>query len=88
MGTDKAQESIKCIKLLMVRYNELGRPPKKSDFSTAEVVAIKRAFGPWPRALEKAGLKAVTLNRQRKLARKNAKNKQEKNQRTEQPATI
>lgn len=33
------------------------RYPKRSDFSEREVVAIKAFLGPWPRALEAAGLK-------------------------------
>lgn len=34
-----------------------GRLPKKSDFSEADVNRIKGMFGPWPWALESAGLK-------------------------------
>jgi hypothetical protein len=33
------------------------RFPRRSDFSEEEVNAIKSLFGPWPRALEAAGLK-------------------------------
>jgi hypothetical protein len=33
------------------------RFPRRSDFSEEEVNAIKSFFGPWPRALEAAGLK-------------------------------
>lgn len=32
------------------------RFPKKSDFSEQDVARIKALFGPWPRALEAAGL--------------------------------
>ncbi|MBR2974387.1 MAG: hypothetical protein IKC47_01435 [Clostridia bacterium] len=35
-----------------------NRFPKRSDFSDKEVVAIKAFLGPWPRALEAAGVKA------------------------------
>lgn len=31
--------------------------PKKSDFSDEEVAAVKSFLGPWPRALEAAGIK-------------------------------
>lgn len=31
--------------------------PKKGDFSEEEVAAIKSFLGPWPRALEAAGVK-------------------------------
>ena len=50
-----------CISLLAQKHRELGgeRYPKKSDFSEREVVAIKAHLGPWPRALEAAGVKAA-----------------------------
>lgn len=34
-----------------------SRYPQRSDFSPEQVVAIKAFLGPWPRALEAAGLK-------------------------------
>lgn len=37
-----------------------SRYPKRSDFTDEEVCAIKAHLGPWPRALEKAGVKPVT----------------------------
>ena len=43
--------------LLRVKTEELGRLPKKEDFEPAEVSRIKAYLGPWPRALEYAGLK-------------------------------
>ena len=51
-----------CINLLRLRQDELnarGEPrfPQRSDFTEREVVAIKARLGPWPRALEKAGIK-------------------------------
>lgn len=48
-----------CINLLVRKHAELGgaRYPKRSDFAEREVVAIKAFLGPWPRALEAAGLK-------------------------------
>lgn len=50
------------IALLCKKAEELlrdgnARLPRRSDFSDAEVVAIKAFLGPWPRALEAAGLK-------------------------------
>ena len=36
------------------------RCPCRGDFSEEEVVAIKAFLGPWPRALEQAGLKPVS----------------------------
>ncbi len=60
--TDKKYEKEDCILLLNDKYKELqsqglSRYPQRSDFSEREVVAIKAFFGPWPRALEKAGVK-------------------------------
>jgi len=43
--------------LLKAKYLELGRYPKRSDFSETQVVAIKAHLGPWPRALEAAEIK-------------------------------
>ena len=39
-------------------HARLQRLPKKDDFDTATLSRIKAYLGPWPRALEKAGLKA------------------------------
>ena len=51
-----------CISLLQNKQAELrsaglDRFPQRSDFENDEVVAIKAFLGPWPRALEAAGLK-------------------------------
>ena len=51
-----------CIALLTDKYKELQnkgltRYPQRSDFEQSEVVAIKAFLGPWPRALEAAGVK-------------------------------
>lgn len=48
--------------LLQKKYAELqaageARFPQRSDFGDREVVAIKAFLGPWPRALEAAGIK-------------------------------
>ena len=50
------------ISLIRIKYLELcengeTRYPKKDDFSSEEVVMIKAFLGPWPRALEAAGIK-------------------------------
>ena len=42
---------------LLSKYAELGRIPQKKDFDEASRSRIKAFLGPWPRALEKAGLK-------------------------------
>ncbi len=53
-----------CILLLQDKHRELlatghSRYPQRDDFADDEVVAIKAHLGPWPRALEAAGLKPV-----------------------------
>lgn len=44
--------------LLIQKNNELGRLPAKDDFDEVTRSRIKAYLGPWPRALEAAGLKA------------------------------
>ena len=60
--SDKKLRKEDCIILLKSKYKELqdggdDRYPKRSDFDEREVVAIKAFLGPWPRALEAAGIK-------------------------------
>ena len=43
--------------ILRNKYDELGRLPAKKDFDSATYAQIKAYLGPWPRALESAGLK-------------------------------
>lgn len=45
------------IRTLRKRAEELGFPPRKADFDDATRARIKTFLGPWPRALESAGLK-------------------------------
>lgn len=51
-----------CLALLQNKYSDLqkaglSRYPQRSDFSDGEMIAIKAFLGPWPRALEAAGIK-------------------------------
>ena len=60
--SDKKYKKEDCIILLNDKYKELQeqgltRFPQRSDFEEREVVAIKAFLGPWPRALEAAGIK-------------------------------
>ena len=60
--SDKKYKKEDCILLLQNKYKELqaeglSRYPRRSDFEEREVVAIKAFLGPWPRALEAAGIK-------------------------------
>lgn len=45
------------VELLCQKSKEVGRLPKKDDFDEATRSRIKAFLGPWPRALEAAGLK-------------------------------
>ena len=91
----------KAILLLREKAEQLAeqneeRFPKRADFSDEEVNAIKAFLGPWPRALESAGLKEKRTNdrleknrekrilakRRRREAQKEAK-KQERQKETE-----
>ena len=65
------------VSLLKEKADSLGRLPKRSDFSEAEVVAIKAFLGPMPRALEAAGLKEATVPTVEKNRIKRQKKKQQ-----------
>ena len=59
---DKKYNKENSVLLLQNKYLELceqglSRYPQRSDFEEREVVAIKAFLGPWPRALEAAGIK-------------------------------
>lgn len=45
------------VELLRQKNSELGRLPRKDDFDEPTRSRIKAFLGPWPRALEAAGLK-------------------------------
>jgi hypothetical protein len=49
--------------LLQKKYKELNRFPKKEDFDEVTRSRIKAFLGPWPRALEYAGIKEITKNK-------------------------
>lgn len=78
-----------CAELLRSAYARLqeqglSRYPRRSDFSDREVVAIKACFGPWPRALEAAGIKPprsddrLERNREKRLRAKRRRREAEK----------
>lgn len=46
------------IRTLREKAEQLGRVPQKADFEEATRARIKTFLGPWPRALEQAGLKS------------------------------
>lgn len=58
--------------ILLQKYEEIGRLPKKDDFDEVTVSRIKAFLGPWPRALEAAGLKEAKVKTpKKKKKRKN-----------------
>ena len=67
-----------CAAKLVARAGELGRLPNKSDFPGQDVEAIKQVFGPWPRALEAAGLKPPRPPKQYALNQRRGKPRRKK----------
>ncbi len=67
-----------CIILLKEKFQKLDRLPKKSDFTDYQVMMIKSHLGPWPRALEFAGLKSVNNEKLLKKQEKRERTKQRK----------
>ena len=69
--TDEKLTREECLKQLQDTAEKCGRYPKKSDFDEETVAMIKSYFGPWPRALEEAGVKEVNQRRiEKKLERR------------------
>lgn len=66
------EKKLWAVELLQNKCNELGRLPKKDDFDVVTLSRIKAFLGPWPRALEAAGLKEVTRPPQKPKKRKKA----------------
>ena len=72
--SDRKYKKKDCILLLQNKYKELqaegiSRYPKRSDFEEREVVAIKAFLGPWPRALEAAGVKPPREDDRKQLSK-------------------
>lgn len=75
------EKKLWAVELLQNKYKELGALPKKDDFDVVTLSRIKAFLGPWPRALEAAGLKEVTKLPKKPKSRKkalNAKNSRQK----------
>ncbi len=73
MMTDKKKNY--AADLLSKKADELGRVPKKADFEPLEISHIKAYLGPWPRALEYAGLKEPKATAEKPKKRNAAKSK-------------
>ena len=61
--------------LLRQKHKELGRLPRKDDFDEPTRSRIKAFLGPWPRALEAAGLKEPRPTLEKSGKRKKAATK-------------
>ena len=70
-----AEKKQKAIDLLISKAKEVERIPVKDDFTEEQVMLVKDALGPFPRALETAGLKEVSERYKQKLARKKSKSR-------------
>ena len=64
------EKQTQCIALLQETAKALGRLPQKSDFDPEVMGQIKNLLGPWPRALEAAGLKAQNTRQEQKLQKR------------------
>ena len=58
------------IKMLQEKAIEIQRLPLKTDFQEDDRARIKAFLGPWPRALEKAGLKEAKIKETERQKRK------------------
>ena len=58
------------VEQLQKKFKELGRLPKKDDFDVVTLSRIKAFLGPWPRALEAAGLKQPKIMPPKKKKKK------------------
>lgn len=72
-----------CLTLLRQKREALRaageeRYPRRGDFSEPEAAAIKACLGPWPRALEAAGVKPPNVAREEKRLRRRAAGRQRK----------
>ena len=63
------------IDLLRQKAEEVGRVPYKDDFDEPTRSRIKAFLGPWPRALEAAGLKEPRTVTEKSAKRKKAATK-------------
>lgn len=65
----EAQRREWAIAQLRQKAEELGKLPRKADFVDVDCIRIKAALGPWPRALEAAGLKTPKTEAEKKRRR-------------------
>lgn len=88
-----------CLTLLREKRDSLiaegqSRFPQRDDFDIEQVVAIKAHLGPWPRALEAAGIKPPRPEDQKQKARekhiraKRMRNKAKKEQKAQKKRAV
>ncbi len=85
------EKKIATIELLNAKARELGRIPKRADFSDSDVCLIKQKLGPWPRALEAAGLKEapeVSRIEKNRAKRERARQKRKRSKKCSENAII
>lgn len=75
MATEEQQSW--AVRLLQAKHLETGKLPIKSDFDVITLSRIKAFLGPWPRALEKAGLKEKKKTGKSKTSHKRKTRKKE-----------
>jgi len=63
------------VELLQQKSKEVSRLPKKDDFDEITRSRIKAYLGPWPRALEAAGLKEGKVMPEKSKKRKKRRTK-------------
>ena len=64
------EKKLWAVELLINKNMELGRLPRKDDFDEPTRSRIKAFLGPWPRALETAGLKEARFSTAKTKKRK------------------
>lgn len=77
-GIMNKEKKTEATEILMKKYNQLWRLPKRAEFTAEELHVVKSVFGPLPRAFEAVGLKKISpmyLEKQKRRAerRRNAK---------------
>lgn len=70
MKLSKEEKQAWAVSKLQEKQAEIGRTPHKDDFDNVTLSQIKAFLGPWPRALEKAGLKKAKAKARECLNRK------------------
>ena len=78
---NKEEKRLWAIEQLQNKQREVGRTPQKADFDEVTRSRIKAFLGPWPRALEAAGLKAPRSPKPEDPAR--AKRRKKRNRHSE-----